>query len=124
MSRASLDILRAKTAGVETPAIYPVRGSAKAYFAVNQLSVQTIIQSLNIASIVDGGLGKTTGNLSSSFSSVAYSLDGRTNAYSTFVNVADAVGNGSASALEIIHFENSTALDTNYINLGAKGDLA
>lgn len=73
MSQLNIDTLRAKTAGVETPAIYPVRGSAKVWINFTGITMG-IRASLNVASLTDNGVGDYTINLTTQMSSTQYMM--------------------------------------------------
>lgn len=96
MSTISSDIIRARTAGLETPAIYPVRGSAKAYgLSIAGESFGDV--SLNLAGQIDNGVGIYTVNFTAAMSSASFM-----SAFAGFANVTryaqrDTVTNNASS---------------------------
>lgn len=72
MSKIAADNLRASTAGVETPMVYPVRGSAKAWVNFNGTGTAAIKDSLNVSSLTDNGSGDFTQNATSAMTNGNY----------------------------------------------------
>jgi hypothetical protein len=72
MSKLVADNLRAMTAAVETPMVYPVRGSAKAWANLNGTGTIALRDSLNVSSTVDNGTGDYTLNWSTVFANANY----------------------------------------------------
>ena len=118
------DQLEHSTAGtVDTQ--FVVNGSAKAWAKVVQDSTHTLSDSLNIASIVDGGTGETdllfTSSMNDAVYVVAIGIYGSNNRHS----IAETV---SVSQITIQTFQissNSTAADaSNGVAFNIMGDLA
>lgn len=68
MSRISSDIIRAKTEALETPTIYPVRGSAKAWSSFSATPTLILYHSLNIAALTDISVGQEQVSFTAQFS--------------------------------------------------------
>ena len=73
MSKLAADNLRANALGVETPMIYAVRGSAKAWANLNGIGTIALRDSLNISGVVDHGTGDYSLNYTSAFDGQGYS---------------------------------------------------
>jgi len=82
MSKIAADNLRASTVGVETPMVYPVRGSAKAWSNLQGTGTIAGRESLNISSYTDNGTGDYTETLTSAMATA--------NTYSAFPAAAGA----------------------------------
>ena len=72
MSKIAADNLRASTAGVETPTVYPVRGSAKACINLTGTGTIAVAESLNVSGVVDNGAGDYSSSWSSAFAATTY----------------------------------------------------
>ena len=66
MSKIEADIIRARGAAIEIPMTYVVRGIAKSWGEATSTGVLTTA-SLNVASIVDSGVGEVRFNMSAFF---------------------------------------------------------
>jgi hypothetical protein len=127
MSKIAADNLRAPTAGVETPMVYPVRGSAKSWMNLNGTGTIAIRDSLNVSSATDNGTGDYTENLTSAHTNANYlgqnstSYDvSNTYAYPTVATSAAAVVAPTASALRVC----ATNKDPTYVMVSTVGMLA
>lgn len=65
MSKVTTTTLQDLASGKFVPVLTVQRGAAKSWFNVNQGGTQAVRDSLNVSSIVDGGVGLTQANFSS-----------------------------------------------------------
>lgn len=120
MSKLTADNLRARASGVETPMVYPVRGSAKAWANYTTSGTTMVRKGLNISSVTDIGTGDTELNFSAAFSPEAITV-AVSNQYHTHLGTLIGVG----TKCVVRTADNSHALaDASLVTVGVLGDLA
>lgn len=127
MSTISSDIIRARTAGLETPAIYPVRGSAKSWINFDGTGTVSIRDSLNISGLIDNNTGNYSPSFNNSFSAANYSFGsagsvGLVSGVGRIINVPTATYTNTDFTCQTSL--TTTAVDLAYINIEAFGNLA
>ena len=99
------------------------QSAAKAWADVDQRNTpHTVRNSFNSSSVTDGGLGKTSFNLTNAMSG-NYQLSFGSVIISTFINSADSLGSTLSTSFQVQHYENSTGKDS-IVNPAIHGDLA
>ena len=124
MSKIAADNLRAPTAGVETPTVYPVRGSARALANLNGTGTIALRNSFGISSTTDVGTGAYTFAFSAAMSSTDYyqMVDGDFNAGWQFTG--DRTTLASASSAHFRFLSNGANADCAQAMIAIFGQLA
>ena len=120
MSTLNVSNITDGTDTVETG--YVVNGSAKAWAVTRQTGTMALLDSLNIGSITDISVGRTTYNFATSFSSVNYSACGGATNDNNFVG--EDAGRSASSILLSTNNHDGTKEDAAYQSIQAHGDLA
>ena len=104
------------------PVTLTKQSAAKAWAVTKQTGTMALLDSLNIASISDVSVGRTTYNFATSFSSTSYSACYSSSNDNNFVG--EETGRFASSILLSTNQHDGTKEDAAYQNLQAHGDLA
>ena len=120
LGKIKADTLEHSTAG-SLDTSYVVNGSIKARFTVNQANNTTALSSHNISSLVDTSTGRTTYNLTNSFSSLnehcAVGIGTDAAAFYDYTIYGQAAGSATFA-------QGASAHDVDFVSVMALGDLA
>lgn len=128
MSKLELDIIRARAAAVEAPAIYAVRGSVKMWASLNGRNTIALRNSLNVSSVIDATTGSYEFNLTSAFFSQSHEANASSNTASggEALNALVHSPESTASRIRWLGYDSNwgSLSDSTWVSISATGDLA
>ena len=127
LGKIKADTLEHSTAGsLDTK--FVVKGSAKHWVRINQVSSNALGDTFNNSSFTDVGTGQTLFTRTSNLANNDYPVFMSTEVQASYTNVANATLAGAAqlstSVMSAYHVENGSGQDTAMLNMVSFGDLA
>ena len=119
MSTLKTDVVETSSGGATT---LTNQSAAKCWAVTKQTGTMALLDSLNIASISDVSVGRTTYNFATSFSSASYSACYGASNDNNYVG--EETARSASSILLSTNQHDGTKEDANYQSLQAHGDLA
>jgi hypothetical protein len=124
MSTITTNTFQELATGDSVGAKYVVRGSAKAWANLNGTGTIALRDSLNVASVVDNGVGDYTFSQTSAFAAANQVSTASTSRDASVNQVGCFITNSSAGSIRVQEIAGGTLYDVNLVCLSVMGDLA